>query len=438
VDDELELLYAFAPRGRHLSPDESPHWMNHAALDFELTKTPRASTAPPVVRVPGDNGHEYAIAPVVLPSGIVGYVWASDPSGQLSSRVDGAVSHAAAACALEMVRQRAIVEGESRVRNSFLEDLLAGSITSASATRRRARFLGYDLRHEQAVFVLDLDCFSDYIALHEKDEREIQRLKDRFRRSVDACIPAIWERALVWEHSDAMVLLARAREGDEGAFQQRVEALRAAVESRLAGPSISAGIGRPYADLRKLRQSYQEAEHAARISLATRGPSSTMSFEDLGAYRLLFLLRDQPELQAYCEETIGPLLRYDEEHDGHLTETLATFLELQGNLSETARRLHLHRNGLLYRLSRIERILEARLDSPTQRLALQLALLARPLLNGKCGSRPAQSSATAGQRTRVSVPEEEGEIGRGERSLTSPRSTSQGRPGEFGLRPPGK
>lgn len=400
ADDEFEILHAFAPRGRHLSADEaalaSPV---RQGVSFDLDGEPRASTAPPVRRVRCQNGYEYVISPIVLPSGIVGYVWAGDPSGSLAPRADGVVSRAAAACTLEMVRQRAIVEGESRVRNSFLEDLLAGTITSVSATRRRARFLGYDLRHEQAVFVLDIDAFLEYITQYDKDEGDIQRLKDRFRRSVEACIPAIWERALVWEHSDSMVVLAGVGKETRVDLRNRVEALREAVERRLAGPSISAGIGSPTADLRRLKQSYREAEHAVRIGVATAGTSSTTTFENLGAYRLLFLLREQPELQTFCEETLGALQRYDEGHESHLVETLACFLNLQGNLSETARTLHLHRNGLLYRLSRIESIAECDLDNAAQRLALQLALLARPLVE----------DAPSGSAKRAGNEEEHGE-----------------------------
>jgi sugar diacid utilization regulator len=285
--------------------------------------------------------------------------------------VDRVVSHAAAAAAVEMVRQRAIMEGESRVRNSFLEDLLSGGVTSTTSTRRRARYLGYDLRGEQLVFVLDMDRFSDYIAQQGMDESGIQRIKERFRRSVDASTPAIWSHALVWEHSDSMVMLvSTGREHEPRTSTARVEALRSSVERRLAGPGISAGIGRPYSDLSKLQTSYREAEHSLRVGAAVRGSSSTTAFDELGAYRLLFHLRDQPELRAFCEETLGSLERYDDEHSTNLVETLRTFLDLQGNLSQTARALHLHRNGLLYRLSRIENIAGCDLSNASQRIAL--------------------------------------------------------------------
>src|SRR5579884_12367 len=384
ANEEFEPMYAFAPRGKHLPAEDATLPVGlRDRIAFDLDRTPRASTDPPTLLLAAGDRH-FAVAPVVLPTGILAYVWVADPSGQPSPRTRRVVSHAAAASTLELVRQRAIVEGESRVRSSFLEDLLTSPITSINSTRRRARFLGYDLTSQQVIVALDLDNFSTYIDEHGIDENGIQRLKERFRRSFDASMPAIWSQTLVWEHSDALVILAPvAPETDPQALTRRVEALRSAVEARLKGPSISAGVGRSYDDLRSLKDSYLEAEHALRIGAVVSGPSTTSAFDDLGAYRLLYHLREHSELDVFYEETAGALERYDESHGTDLLLTLQTFLSLHGNLTQTARRLHLHRNGLLYRLARIEAIAGCDLDDPSQRLAFQLAILARPLLSRK-------------------------------------------------------
>lgn len=388
ANEDLEPLHSFAPRGHHLEIGEAalpPEVRSNVA--FDLASEPRASTAPPTLRLTSDDGRGYAVAPVVLPSGVLAYLWVMDPSGHVTLRVREVVAHAAAACTVEMMRQRAVMEGESRVRSSFLEDLLTGAVSSVNSTRRRARFLGYDLRGEQVVFTLDLDQFSAYIERHRMNESGIQQLKERFRRSLDASIPAIWSRTLIWEHSDSLIVLAPpGKKFTAESLRDRVETLRAKVERKLDGPSVSAGIGRVYTDLTKLQDSYRESEHALAIGAAINGPSSTSSFEQLGVYRLLYHLRDQPELDMFCEETIGALEHYDQEHATTLVETLGTFLQLQGNLSQTARELHLHRNGLLYRLSRIEAIAQCDLSNPSQRLSLQLAFLARPLVRRARGA----------------------------------------------------
>jgi purine catabolism regulator len=63
-----------------------------------------------------------------------------------------------------------------------------------------------------------------------------------------------------------------------------------------------------------------------------------------------------------------------------LLETVEVYLACNGNLSEAARRLHLHRNSLLYRLHHIRDLLGHDLDNPELRLALQLALKGRRVL----------------------------------------------------------
>jgi len=205
-------------------------------------------------------------------------------------------------------------------------------------------------------------------------------MKHRFRQAVENWLDSTWPvETMVWEHSDALVVLAAATD-DRAVFLHRVETLRAHTQLRLAGPTISAGVGEARTNMQDLPVSFAEAEHAVRIGSVVFGEGTTTAYRDLGVYRLLFHLRDEKELWDFCEETIGPLARYDERHDGSLLETVGTYLDLQGNVTRAAEVLHLHRNGLLYRLSRIETLAGISLSDPSDRLALQLALLARPLV----------------------------------------------------------
>ncbi len=104
------------------------------------------------------------------------------------------------------------------------------------------------------------------------------------------------------------------------------------------------------------------------------GEERLYSFSRLGVYRLLFYLDGQEELNDFYQETLGPLLNADTRGDGMLIETLEGFFRCNGNLSETARTMHFHRNSLLYRLGRIEEILGHSLEDPEFRLSLQIAL----------------------------------------------------------------
>jgi PucR family transcriptional regulator, purine catabolism regulatory protein len=89
-------------------------------------------------------------------------------------------------------------------------------------------------------------------------------------------------------------------------------------------------------------------------------------------FRLLMQIEHNPELIAFQEEILGPLLAY--EGGRELIHTLEVYFEHNGNLSQTAEALFVHRNTLIYRLERIADIAHMNLDLPETRLAVQLAL----------------------------------------------------------------
>jgi purine catabolism regulator len=121
------------------------------------------------------------------------------------------------------------------------------------------------------------------------------------------------------------------------------------------------------------------------MSIAERlNEHAPLYFGNLSVYRLLYQLEGNPELAAFCRETLGPLLDY--EGGGDLLETLEAFCDRLGNLSQTAEKLFIHRNSLLYRMERIAQLTGLDLNNPDTRLAVHLALKVRKML------RPAASS----------------------------------------------
>lgn len=57
-----------------------------------------------------------------------------------------------------------------------------------------------------------------------------------------------------------------------------------------------------------------------------------------------------------------------------LMQTLAVYLETHCQISETAKRLYVHRNTIIYRLEKIEELLGKSIKDPDTTLHLRLAL----------------------------------------------------------------
>ena len=134
---------------------------------------------------------------------------------------------------------------------------------------------------------------------------------------------------------------------------------------------VRCGVGKPAASVSDWRVSFRQAGQA--LQMARRfGEAKPLYFPDLSVYRLLLQIEHDPELGAFQEEIIGPLLAYDGSEE--FIRTLEAYFKHNANLSQTAEALFVHRNTLLYRMERISQILDLDLDIPENRLAVQLAL----------------------------------------------------------------
>ncbi|MDO8673134.1 MAG: helix-turn-helix domain-containing protein, partial [Dehalococcoidia bacterium] len=288
-----------------------------------------------------------------------------------------ATGRAASVLAIEITKQRAIVEAESRVLGDFLDDLLTGNFATEQALAARARVLGYDIAIPYAVLVFGLDAVS-------VGSGDMQKLRHDFIAHVSDAVVRQQSHALLSAKEDTItVLFPTEANGDHVAIKRNAEQIRRQVAGRFEGNSVSAGIGRFYPQVRDLQKGYREAERALTIGQKLLGGSRTVHFDDLGIFRLLFLLQGSPELVAFYDETLSSLVEYDRLHEAQLVKTLETYFTCHGNLSKTAEVLYLHRNTLIYRMDRIAEITGLDLDSPEDRLSLQVALKIREIQFGQ-------------------------------------------------------
>ncbi|MFG3499430.1 PucR family transcriptional regulator [Streptomyces sp. NPDC047928] len=121
--------------------------------------------------------------------------------------------------------------------------------------------------------------------------------------------------------------------------------------------------------------------HAAETAAAAQGLPERPWYDArrLDIDLLLWRLREHPDLAAFVDRAIGPLLAHDRTSRPPLLPTLQSYLAHAGRKAETARDLHLNRQTLYNRLARVQELLGTDLDDPQTVLALSLALRARRL-----------------------------------------------------------
>lgn len=136
------------------------------------------------------------------------------------------------------------------------------------------------------------------------------------------------------------------------------------------------GVGAAASSIGGARHTLSEAQQAADAAAGYQGRAPYFRLPDVGLRGFLFLMRDDPRLQTYVEQALGPLLGHDARHGTELVATLECYLRAGCNKSAAAQDAHLSRPALYERLARIQRILGVDPSTVDTRLSLHVALVA--------------------------------------------------------------
>ena len=135
------------------------------------------------------------------------------------------------------------------------------------------------------------------------------------------------------------------------------------------------GVGSLMTDISKLYISYSRAKAAVRM--AKKRKSELLYFDEMGLYRLLYMVNDNRLLKEMEEEPLEPLLSYDKKHNANYTETLELYLKYNGSIQAVSDAMFTHRNTVIYRMNKIKEMLGTNLEKTEERLPYQMAYYIR-------------------------------------------------------------
>ena len=321
----------------------------------------------PLRRYVGDRAKD---RPVQVPPGVLAEVpiasgddvlgcvlLLGDPAAELDPEATEFLHLAAVASLTEVAVEEAKEEVEQNLRGSFLEELRAkpDELDPHDVVRRAAR-LGCDLARGAVVLCAELST-------------------DRPRHVV-ATIAGEHPGALA-QHMELpgdaprVYALLPATGGDEAPEATLAGARRLAARLQRHG---TVGLSSFYADPAELGRAIQEAE----LVLDVLRRSDVPIAEDIGTgtYRLLFrVLASHPEeVRSFYDDTVAPIVKYDDQYATDLVGTLEAYLEQNCNMNATAAAIYAHRHTVAYRLDRVKELtgLDPMQSEDRERLGLGL------------------------------------------------------------------
>lgn len=313
------------------------------------------------------------IIPVAYSNSIYGYIVVWETCNKLSSIDYIALENAATTAALERVKTKQLEESRDRMREDFFDDLIQGKIISLNAMKNLARIHGLnpDLPHVVAVIQVDeikkpLKFISDIVydialASHRKIQMVIRQnhvmMFIEFDHHVESQKGLMALKHLMSEISDEV--------------------------TRKTDQKFTIGVSNICTEFSHIGKSALIAIDVLKISNKMKSTKKVHYFQELMGYHLLDSVFDKQKLKDFYDLTLGPLVIADKETNGELLTTIEAYFQANGNLSEAAKLLFIHRNTFIYRLDKIKKILDVELNEPESNFNIQMALRIRNMINMK-------------------------------------------------------
>ena len=140
------------------------------------------------------------------------------------------------------------------------------------------------------------------------------------------------------------------------------------------------GIGTVSDHLRELADSYKEAQTAIDVGKVFDTEKSIIDYENLGIGRLIYQLPT-----TLCEIFLSEVFKKNsiDSLDQETLFTINKFFENNLNVSETSRKLFVHRNTLVYRLEKIKKLTGLDLRQFDHAIVFKVALMVRKYLTSR-------------------------------------------------------
>ena len=140
------------------------------------------------------------------------------------------------------------------------------------------------------------------------------------------------------------------------------------------------GIGTVVTHLRELADAYKEAQTAIEVGKVFDNEKSIINYKNLGIGRLIYQLPT-----TLCEMFLSEVFEMNsiEALDQETLFTINKFFENNLNVSETSRKLFVHRNTLVYRLEKIKKQTGLDLREFDHAIVFKVALMVRKYLSSR-------------------------------------------------------
>jgi sugar diacid utilization regulator len=324
-----------------------------------------------------EEGVDYqrVLVPLADQYSILGYLSVLFKDRALDEFDKIAIEQAALVASLELVKDKNVVEIETKLRAELIDDILYGTNLDNERIISRAHYFKYNLNVSQSVAVLRLVTKSQV----SDDCSHYKNIKGRVIFLVSKILP----HSIIVEKREDIVILTP-KNGKASEYYQKLKQISDEVEEKYKYFRIMIGAGQCFGEVAKIKESYLQANRVLDVMEKFDLPEKVVNYDNLGIFNLLYSVNEPKLLKKFMNERIGALLGYDEKNESSLVSSLECYLN-KASIKETAIQLGIHVRTMKYRLKKVEEILDINLKNTGTCLELNIAIKINKIINQNKG-----------------------------------------------------
>jgi len=276
---------------------------------------------------------------------------------------------------------------------AYGEDEQAALVCSMAAIALNGAKSYYEEKHDKVAFVKNIlsdnillgDIYVRAKELHFASEARravilVRQLGEADVSAVDVISNLHPDRQSDFVLSLSETDVALVKQLNEGADSRELykiaQAIQDAVFHELRIKTV-VGIGTVVSHVRDLARAYKEAQVAIEVGKVFDTERSIINYENLGIGRIIYQLPT-----TLCEMFLQEVFKANpiDALDQDTLDTINKFFENNLNVSETARKLFVHRNTLVYRLEKIKKLTGLDLREFDDAITFKVALMVKKYL----------------------------------------------------------
>lgn len=236
---------------------------------------------------------------------------------------------------IELQKNTVFTDNKGVMYSYFLADLLKNPTSNVTNIKKRLKTLGFNLKDNLYIMVIPANSYKN-------SKARLEVILQNIKYILVGSLYVIYEDSIVF-------LIPKDK------YQEFTEYELERLNDFLKSNQLKSGISNFFENLEEAPRFYKQALEAIYFGTNLGDSSSIYYYRDYYIYEMFHALeKEGKEIRYLIHPGIFKLYLYDQENNTNFVATLQEYLVSPGQPSLVAKKLFIHKNTLLYRMSKIK------------------------------------------------------------------------------------